>query len=74
MIFKRKKKLGFWEESEKLHQKFQDSLYTKNPQPGTPMNEYELWLRARRGEDVSIYKLAEPRRSGWLNRLFFGGI
>ncbi|WP_172437050.1 hypothetical protein [Weissella cibaria] len=36
--------------------------------------EEEVVERRRRGEDVSIYKLARPQRSGWLNRLFFGGI
>lgn len=72
-MFKRKKHSAE-DTREERHCKYQESIFTKNPKPGTEMNEYELWLRRRRGEDVSIYKIAEPRRSGWLERLFFGGI
>ncbi|WP_447409007.1 hypothetical protein ACDP95_02145 [Weissella confusa] len=72
-MFKRKKR-GFWDTREERHQEFYNDIFTKDPQPGDEMNEFELWLRRRRGEDVSIYKIAEPRRSGWLERLFFGGI
>ena len=74
LIFKRKQKLSFEEEVAERRRRHQESLFTKNPVPGTEMHEYELWLRRRCGEDVSIYKLARPQRSGWLNRLFFGGI
>lgn len=74
LIFKRNQKLSFEEEVAERRRRHQESLFTKNPVPGTEMHEYELWLRRRRGEDVSIYKLARPQRSGWLNRLFFGGI
>lgn len=72
-MFKRKKR-GFWDTREERHQEFYNDIFTKDPQPGDEMNEFELWLRRRRGEDVSIYKIAEPRRSGWLECLFFGGI
>lgn len=72
-MFKRKKR-GFWDTREERHQELYNDIFTKDPQPGDEMNEFELWLRRRRGEDVSIYKIAEPRRSGWLERLFFGGI